>query len=115
MTARYTDALEKLSRVRGVAGALVVEAKAGVPVAADVAAGVDSGAVAALASALYRGASRGMQTGGYEALRTLQLEATAGHVVVAGAGEMLVIAVAERDAQLGLVRLETQRAAESLQ
>lgn len=115
MTGRYTDALERLSRVSGVAGALVVEAKAGVPVAADVAAGVDSGAVAALAAAMYRGAQRAAQTGGYDGVHTLQLEATAGHVVVASAGEMLVIAVAERDAQLGLVRLETQRAAESLQ
>ncbi len=115
MTARYTDALERLSRVSGVAGALVVEAKAGVPVAADVAAGVDSGAVAALATAMYRGAQRAAQTGGYDGVHTLQLEATAGHVVVSSAGEMLVIAVAERDAQLGLVRLETQRAAESLQ
>ncbi len=115
MTTRYADALERLSRVRGVAGALVVEAAAGVPVAADVAAGVDGGAVAALAAAMYRGAARAARAGGYDALRTLQLEASAGHVVVAGAGEMLVVAVAERDAQLGLVRLETKRAAESLQ
>ncbi len=114
MSTRYTDALEKLSRVSGVAGALVVEAQAGVPVAADVAAGVDGNAVAALAAAMYRGAQRAAQTGGYNGVHTLQLEATAGHVVVAGGGEMLVIAVAERDAQLGLVRLETQRAAETL-
>jgi predicted regulator of Ras-like GTPase activity (Roadblock/LC7/MglB family) len=45
----------------------------------------------------------------------LQLEAEDGHVIVAGAGDVLVIAVAARDAHLGLVRVEAQRAAESLQ
>ena len=71
--------------------------------------------VAALAAAMYRGAQRAAETGGFEAVRTLQLEATGGHMVVTGAGDVLVIAVADRDAQLGLIRVETLRAAESLQ
>lgn len=115
MSTRYNGAIEGLSRVPGVTGALVVETTAGVPIAADVAAGVDGAAVAALAAAMYRGAQRAAETGGYEAVRTLQLDASGGHMVVTGAGDVLVIAVADRDAQLGLIRVETLRAAESLQ
>ncbi len=115
MSERYRAALARLSRVSGVAGALVVEAAAGVPVAAELAGGVDGNAVAALAASMYRRAEQTAAIGGFESLRTLQLEAEHGHVVVAPAGIVLVIAVAARDAQLGLVRVETQRAAESLQ
>ena len=53
-------------------------------------------------------------TGGFGPLQSLHLEADAGHVLVAGAGELIVVVLAAKDAQLGLVRLETLRAAESL-
>jgi predicted regulator of Ras-like GTPase activity (Roadblock/LC7/MglB family) len=115
MMEHYRAAIGRLSRVSGVAGALVVEAAAGVPVAAELAGSIDGDAVAALAASMYRRAEQAAATGGFDALRTLQLEADAGHVVVAPAGIVLVIAVAAPDAQLGLVRVETQRAAESLQ
>lgn len=114
MSDRYGSAIERLSRVDGVVGALVAEAAAGVPIAAELADGVDGNAVAALAASMYRRAERAAATGGFDTLRTLQLEAAGGHVVVASAGDALVIAVAASDAQLGLVRVETQRAAESL-
>lgn len=114
MSARFGSALEQLSRVAGVAGALVVEAAAGVPIAAEVAEGVDGNAVAALAASMYRRAERAAATGGFGKLGTLQLEAAAGHVVVAPAGDVLIIAIAGPDAQLGMVRVETQRAAELL-
>lgn len=114
MSDRYGSAIARLSRVVGVEGALVAEAAAGVPVAAELANGVDGNAVAALAASMYRRAERAAETGGFDMLRSLQLEAAGGHVVIAPAGEVLVIAVAASDAQLGLVRVETQRAAESL-
>jgi predicted regulator of Ras-like GTPase activity (Roadblock/LC7/MglB family) len=115
MSERFAAALQRLSRVVGVQGALVVETEAGVPVATELAMDVDGGAVAALAASLYRRASQAAATGGFENLDALQLEAGDGHVIVAGAGDVLVIAVAARDAHLGLVRVEAQRAAESLQ
>ena len=115
MSDRYAEALARLSRVVGVQGALVVETAAGVPVASELSTEVDGNAVAALAASLYRRASQAAQTGGLERLEALQLEAEGGHVIVAGAGEVLVIAVVARDAQLGMVRIEAERAAESLQ
>jgi type IV pilus assembly protein PilQ len=55
------------------------------------------------------------QTAAFGNLRTLQLEADVGHVIVADGGDVLIVVIAEKNAQLGLVRLEAHRAAEALQ
>jgi len=101
MSDPYRTSVERLSRVTGVRGALVVEIEAGVPVSAELAEDVSGQAVAALAA-------------GFGPARTLQLETTEGHVIMVGAGDLMVVVVAERGAQLGLVRLEAHRAAEAL-
>ncbi|MGQ0562653.1 MAG: roadblock/LC7 domain-containing protein [Gemmatimonadota bacterium] len=111
----FAQALDRLSRVPGVRGALIVETDAGVPVLAELAEGVEGGTVAALASSLFRRTGKAAQTASFGSVRTLQLEAEGGHVVVANGGELLVVVVAEKDAQLGQVRLEAHRAAEALQ
>lgn len=110
----FQEALERLSRVTGVRGAMLVEADAGVPVMAELTEGVDGNAVAALAGSLFRRTMKAATTAEFGRLTTLQLEAEAGHVIVADAGELLVVVVAEKSAQLGLVRLEAYRAAESV-
>jgi predicted regulator of Ras-like GTPase activity (Roadblock/LC7/MglB family) len=115
MTDVFNEALDRLSRVPGVRGALLVETEAGVPVTAQLAEGVDGAALAALASSLFRRTHKAAYTAAFGKLRTLQLEAEGGHVVVAYGGELLVVVVAERSAQLGMVRLEAHRAAEALQ
>lgn len=115
MSGVYTDAIERLTRVPGVRGALIVETEAGVPVVAELAEGVDGGAIAALASSLFRRTQKAAGTAAFGKLDTLQLEADGGHVVVANGGELLVVVVAERTAQLGMLRLEAHRAAEALQ
>jgi predicted regulator of Ras-like GTPase activity (Roadblock/LC7/MglB family) len=111
----YMDALERLSHVPGVLGALIVESEAGVPVTTELAEGVDGKALAALAASLFQRTTKAADTAAFGRLRTLQLEAQGGHVVVANGGELLVVVVAEKDAQLGMVRLEAHRAAEALQ
>lgn len=110
----FEDAVDALSRVPGIRGALIVDAQAGVPVLAELAEGVDGAAVAALASSLFRRSSKGASTADFGALEMLQLEAEDGHVLVAGAGDLMVVAVADREAQLGLVRLHAHKAAEAL-
>ena len=114
MSDLYRESVERLSRISGVLGAMIVEAEAGVPVTAELTEGVEGGAVAALASSLFRRTSRAADSAQFGRLNTLQLEAQDGHVIVADAGELLVVTVAEKNAQLGLVRLETYRAAEAL-
>ena len=62
MTDVYSEALERLSRVPGVRGALIVETEAGVPVVAELAEGVDGSAIAALAASLFRRTTRAAHT-----------------------------------------------------
>jgi predicted regulator of Ras-like GTPase activity (Roadblock/LC7/MglB family) len=115
MSDLYSDALDRLSRVPGVRGALLVETEAGVPVLSELAEGVEGGAVAALASSLFRRTNKAAQTASFGSLRTMQLEADVGHVIVANGGDLLIVVIAEKGAQLGMVRLEAHRAAEALQ
>jgi predicted regulator of Ras-like GTPase activity (Roadblock/LC7/MglB family) len=114
MSDAYARALERVSRVHGVRGALLVEAEAGVPVLVELAAGVNGTAVAALAASLFLRTAQASGSAGFGTLKALQVEAAGGHVLVGGAGDLLIVAIAERDAQLGLVRLVVQQAAEAL-
>ena len=111
----FAEALDRLSRVSGVRGALIVETDAGVPVLAELAEGVPGDVIAALASSLFRRTDKAAQTAEFGSLRTLQLEAEGGHVIVANGGELLIVVVADKNAQLGQLRLEAHRAAEGLQ
>jgi predicted regulator of Ras-like GTPase activity (Roadblock/LC7/MglB family) len=110
----YTHAVERLSRVTGVLGALIVEAQTAVPVVAELREGVNGTAVAALAASLYQRTSAASESAEYGAVDTVQLEADDGHVIMVGAGEVILVIISERTAQLGMVRLEARRAAASL-
>ena len=110
----FQAALERLSRVPGVRGALIVDTDAGVPVVSELAADVDGSALAALAASLFKRTDRAIGTAAFGKLSTLQLEAEDGHVIAGDAGDLIVVAIAERQAQLGLVRLEVHRTAEAL-
>lgn len=110
----YVDTVSRLSRVPGVRGAILVEAAGGVPVTAEVDASISPRAVAALAAALFQRTASVSTTAGLGRLRRFQLETAGGHVLMAGAGELILVVLVDDDGQLGMVRLETQRAAESL-
>lgn len=114
MNERVAAALRRLTRVTGVRGAMVVDAEAGVPVASELAVDVAETALAALAGSLYRRALDATTASGFGRVRTLQLESRSGHLVVTGTGPLLIVALTEPDAQLGLVRIEAGRAAGEL-
>lgn len=107
-------ALDRLTRAPGVRGAMVVDAEAGVAVAAELADGVEEKALAALAGSLFSRTASATRAARFGGVRLLQLDGADGHVVVAGAGALLVVAVTDDQAQLGLVRIEAERAAEEL-
>lgn len=107
----YRSAVEQLSRVTGVRGAVIAESGTGLPVIAELADEVSGEALAALATALFRRGTHATEGAGLGALRSVQLETSAGHVVAVAAGELVLAVLAAADAQLGLVRLETHRAA----
>lgn len=114
MSDEYRAALDRLSHVPGVQGALVVDGETGVPVVEELKDGVSGRAVAALVASLYGRAAQGTGAAEFGDLHTLQLQAGGGHVIASGSPDLLVVAVAEPSAQLGLVRLEARRAMEAL-
>lgn len=107
-------ALDRITRAPGVQGAVVVDTEAGVSVASELAAGVKETALAAMAGSLFRRTADASRSSGFGGVGLLQLDADQGHLVVAGAGPLLVVALTEPGAQLGLVRVEARRAAEEL-
>jgi predicted regulator of Ras-like GTPase activity (Roadblock/LC7/MglB family) len=109
----FTAALDRLTRVAGVRGAMIVDLEAGIPVAEELADGVAGPAVAALTASLFSRTAHAAAMAGFGEVDTIQLEAEEGHVVIAAAGEMIVVVVAEPGAQLGMVRLEAHRTAEA--
>lgn len=107
----FTQAVQRLSHVPGVRGALVVDLSAGVPVVEELTQDVSGTAVAALAGAMFRRTAQASESAGFGDLDTIHLEADAGHVLVAGAGDLIIVALLADDAQIGKVRIEARRAA----
>lgn len=114
MSDPYREGLDRLSRIRGVRGALIVDGAAGVPVIADVSPDVPVPALAALAASLYRRTERSARDAGLGQVRALQLVAEHGHILMAQGKDVMVVALAEPMAQLGLVRLEVRKLAEAV-
>jgi predicted regulator of Ras-like GTPase activity (Roadblock/LC7/MglB family) len=114
MSNLFAAALDRVSRVPGVQGVMLVESEAGVPVLTELTAGVNGTAVAALAASLFLRTGQAAGSAGFGALGTLQVEAEEGHVLVAAGGDLLLVVIAARDAQLGMIRLAVRQAAASL-
>lgn len=109
-------ALDLITRVRGVRGAMLVSAEDGLVVAEQLMEGIKGGAVAALAASLAGRLRRAMEAAGTGASVFWHLQAEQGALLVVPGGDasgLLVVAVAEPDVNIGLVRLELLRAAES--
>lgn len=114
MTDKLARAVDRLSRIPGVRGALIVDAEAGVPVVTELADEMVAPGVAALATSAYRRTTRATADADLGTLESLQVEAAGGHVLVTDAGALLVVVVAEPAAQLGRVRVEARQVAETL-
>lgn len=110
----FTPALEALMRHRGVRATLVVSATDGIPIDSTLQFGQEGGRFAALAASLYRKARQSALTAGFGATGFMQLEAERGRLCLLGGDELLLVAVADADANVGLIRIEMLRAAEAL-
>jgi predicted regulator of Ras-like GTPase activity (Roadblock/LC7/MglB family) len=116
-----SKALDMITRVRGVRGAMLVSADDGIVVAEQLMEGIKGTAVAALAASLAGRLKRAMEAAGTGASVFWHLQAEQGALLVVpagsadggGGGSILVVAVAEPDVNIGLVRLELLRAAEA--
>ena len=117
-----STALDLITRVRGVRGAMLVTADDGLVVAEQLMEGIKGSAVAALAASLAGRLGRAMEAAGTGASVFWHLQGEQGALLVVpggkasdggGGGGILVVAVAEPDVNIGLVRLELLRAAEA--
>lgn len=112
-TAGFGQALDLITRVGGVRGAMLVSAEDGIVVAEQLMEGIKGPAVAALAASVGTRLRRAMEAAGVGPSLFWHLQAEQGALLVVPAPNgILVVAVAEPDVNVGLVRLELLRAAE---
>jgi predicted regulator of Ras-like GTPase activity (Roadblock/LC7/MglB family) len=108
-----SSTLDLITRVRGVRGAMLVSAEDGIVVAEQLMEGIKGSAVAALAASLAGRLRRAMDAAGTGAAVFWHLQGENGALLVVPGSGMLVVAVTEPDVNVGLVRLELLRAAET--
>ena len=113
MTSPFASVLATLVRHRGVAGCLVIDERDGTIVDAVLQVGVDGAAVAALTGSLYRRARHAVAAAGYGEAGFFEIEAERGRVCAAGRNGLVLVVVAEPRVNVGLVRIEMQRAIEA--
>lgn len=112
---RFGEALDRITRVRGVRGAMLVGGDDGLVIAEALMTGVRGNALAALAASLVKKLQRAAGSMGAGTLRFVQLQAKQGSLLaVPAAHGIVVVAIADPDVNVGLARLEMIRAAERL-
>lgn len=107
MSGPYQEALDRVSAIRGVQGAMLVSASDGLIVAESLMEGIDGRAVSALAASLAGRLRRTTESAGLAPPRLIHLRAERGSVLaVLAPDDLLVVAVTRLDANVGLARLE---------
>ncbi len=110
-----TAVLDRVNAVRGVRGAVLVAADDGIVVAESLMEGLDGRAAAALVASLASRLRRTAEAAGRRPPVFLQLEAESGSVLATPCGaDLLLVAIAGPDANVGLARLELLEAAGTL-
>ena len=112
--AHYDKVVGELMQTSGVHAALVVSRTDGIVIDGNVHIGTDADAIAALAARLYARAALAATAADDTDPGFLHLEAERGRVCVVAQGDLLLITVAEPWANLGLLRLNMRRLAQSL-
>ena len=110
MAVDFDKLLGRATRVRGVLGAVVLDAADGLVIAESIMEGVRANAVAALTASMYRRLVHVGEATGKGAPAFVQVQAADG-VLVAMPGEqdLILAVVGEADMNIGLVRLELMR------
>jgi predicted regulator of Ras-like GTPase activity (Roadblock/LC7/MglB family) len=111
----FDRVLDLVTRVRGVRGAMLVTVDDGLIVAEHLMEGIKGSAVAALAASLANRLRRAMEAAGVGASPFWHLQCAKGALLVVPAPSgVVVVAVADADVNVGLVRLELLRVSESV-
>lgn len=100
-------ALEQVTQVPGVRGSLLISGSDGLVVAERLMDGVDGRAVAALAASLVQRLDRATNRAGMRAPTFVHLRGNSGSVLAApGRSDLVLVAVAGSEANLGLARVQ---------
>lgn len=109
--------LERVNRITGVRGSMVVAADDGLIVEEDLMVGVPGPAAAALVASLFRRARKSVQAAEFGSAAYLQVEGEDGLLFAAAPPQLrdlLLVVIAEPWVNVGLVRLEAQKVVEAL-
>jgi predicted regulator of Ras-like GTPase activity (Roadblock/LC7/MglB family) len=110
----YRELLDRVNRINGVRGSMMVAVDDGLIVEEDLMVGVPGPAAAALVASLFRRARRSVQAAAFGSAAYLQVDGEDGLLFAAAPpelGDLLLVVVAERWVNVGMVRLEAARVA----
>jgi len=107
------DILYELNRNRGIVGSLLVSDD-GMVIALDFKGDVDGDMVAALTASLVKTMGSSLEKIGREPLTQASIEGSNGNVFLFNTGYGILVVMAEKDVNVGLIRLEMRNAAERI-
>jgi predicted regulator of Ras-like GTPase activity (Roadblock/LC7/MglB family) len=113
----YRELLDRVNRINGVRGSMMVAAEDGLIVEEDLMVGVPGPAAAALVASLFRRARRSVQAAEFGSASYLQVDGEDGLLFAAAPpelGDLLLVVIAERWVNVGMVRLEAARVARAM-
>ena len=100
-------ALERVTQVPGIQGSLLISGSDGLVVAERLMDGIDGRAIAALAASLVQRLDRATNRAGMRAPTFVHLRGNTGSVLAApGRSDLVLVAVAAPEANLGLARMQ---------
>lgn len=117
MTPPLRPIVDGLTRQRGVRASLIVSEQDGLIIESSLRFDQDGDRVAALAASMYRKARLSAAAARLGAVAFLQLDAERGRICAVGRGgrsDLVIVVVAEPDANVGLIRVELFKALEML-
>jgi predicted regulator of Ras-like GTPase activity (Roadblock/LC7/MglB family) len=114
MTSEYDLVVARIERQSGVIGAMLVGIEDGLAIAGADTLGAGWEPAAALASSVFRRTRRASEDAGLGDATFVRLEADRGHVCATARGDIVIVAVTDKNINLGRLRLEMLSAAEQL-
>ncbi len=112
---RLNAVLDQVTRVRGIRGAMLVSADDGLSVAEALMEGIRGHALAALAASLTARLGRAAEASGAGEQRFIHVAAEHGALLLLPLRDgLLLVVIADREVNVGLTRLEMQRAGDAL-
>jgi predicted regulator of Ras-like GTPase activity (Roadblock/LC7/MglB family) len=108
------DVLIELNKTSGIRGSMVVGSD-GIIIAADLNTEYEDDTVGALAASIVAGIKKAISRLESGMLRHVMIEAEEGKVFLAESQKGILVVMAEKDVNIGLIRLEMNSAVEKLQ